>query len=274
MPGLDGVSGKAGVARRRTLPSAIAAHVPPPHDRRRGGKVADGRRQPHRPAHRAIPVSDRPPSPRHRGNPPPERAPCAAPSRPPSRRRSSPKPSLPSARRTIGTASRYSPGAAGLFSSSSRREAPAASERGEVEERQAHCLLEFPNRIGADEHQRNMRLHRLRPGQAAEERGSLRLRGRDGHRGVRETACRPSSRRSPPWCRRCGRAAGTACSARTRMSRGSPDSPTNAAGAGCPRRDISPRIPRAAVPAPRVPTARATGRTPRRRGARCAARVT
>ena len=101
-----------------------------------------------------------------------------------------------------------------------QREAPPRLDRGEVEERQPHRLLQLPHRVGADEHQRYVRLQRFRPRETAQEFHHLRLFRRRGHRQVRGTACPASSRRSQPWCTRCGRAAGTACSARTRSARG------------------------------------------------------
>ena len=66
---------------------------------------------------------------------------------------------------------------------------------------------------------------------------------------VRETTSRYPTHHPPCGYKQCDRAAGTACSARIRNCRAARDSPTNTAGAGSPRRGISPRIPPAAVPA-------------------------
>ena len=101
-----------------------------------------------------------------------------------------------------------------------QREPPPRLQRREVQERQPHRLLQLPHRIGADEHQRDVRLHRRRARQPAKQRHRLGLFRRRGHVGVRDTACRSSSRPRQPVYRRCGRAAGTACPARTRSASG------------------------------------------------------
>ena len=79
----------------------------------------------------------------------------------------SPSAERPSARRTTGTTSRYRPGAAGAVQLQfAPSETPARLQRREVEERQPHRLLQLPHRVRADEHQRDMRLQRVRPGEA------------------------------------------------------------------------------------------------------------
>ena len=63
-----------------------------------------------------------------------------------------------------------------------QRKAPAGSDRREVEEWQAHRLPQLPHGVGAHEHQRDMRLHRVSPGQSAQQRDGLGLIGRNRHR--------------------------------------------------------------------------------------------
>ncbi len=80
-----------------------------------------------------------------------------------------------------------------------QREAPARLHCGEVEEGETHRLLQLPHRVGADEHQRDMRLGRRRVCQRAEKACDFRLVRRNAHGWLRGTACRWSSRRRPPW---------------------------------------------------------------------------
>ena len=60
-------------------------------------------------------------------------------------------------------------------------EAAARLDRGEIQERQRHRLFQLPDRVRAEENQRDMRLHRRRARQGGQEGGNLLLRGGNAH---------------------------------------------------------------------------------------------
>ena len=95
------------------------------------------------------------------------------------------------AARTPATTSRYRPGAAGRVQRQfALGEAAAGLERGKIQERQAHRLLELPDRVRAAEDERDMRLDRRRTREPAQQGNGFGLLRRDSpHRKLRETAC-------------------------------------------------------------------------------------
>ena len=162
-------------------------------------------------------------------------------------------------------------GRRGAFSSSSRSaKRRRGSQRGEIEEASRTAFLQLPHRVGADEHQRDVRLDRRGRRDSAPRNAatSCLLGGMPSSRLWEQLADRPAAVGA-----RVGRAVVQAerhVLPELETSRASRGSRTSVAGAGCPPRDSAPRIRRAGAPARPGRPAGATGPTPRRRGARSA----
>ncbi len=186
------------------------------------GSNPDGTPPPHRPARRAMPASARPQPRSHRGNRSPAPAPCAAPSRQPATRyrRCRPGPArhpgrAPAAPRRDTARRRRT------FSSSSRRMKRCRAST-VVKSRNARRTAFFSfHTVSLPTNTSEICVSTGAARPASAETPPPRPVRAARHRRVRGTACRRPSRRRPRLHRQCGRAAGTACSARTRIASGS-----------------------------------------------------